>query len=202
MLRRALEWTLAFAIPIAMMLGLGADQIVHGVFGPRFDPAITAMRTLMPIFVAVYVAMLGATGMILLERSWTVTIVTLLSLVANATLNLIVVRPVWHALGEGGAGVGAATVSVATEAAVAITYIWFLRRDILDKRNVSSALKSLAACAVVVAFHVLTPSLHAWRLLFDAALYAALVVATRAVRVSELSELVRSIAERGRHANS
>ncbi len=203
LLRRSFEWTLALAIPIAMILGLGADVIVHGVFGAKFDPAIGAMRMLMPIFVVVYVAMLGATAMILLDRSWTVTIVTLLSLVANALLNLIVVRPAWHALGEGGAGVGAAAISVSTEAVVAVTYIWYLRREILDARNVTSALKSLAACAVVVAFHVLSPDLRAWRLPIDVVLYSALVVGTRAVRVSELVALVRTtLTRRGSHANS
>ncbi len=203
MLRRSLEWTLAIAIPIAMMLGLGADVIVHTVFGAKFDPAIGAMRTLMPIFVVVYVAMLGATSLILLDRSWTVTIVTILSLGANATLNLIFVRPAWHALGEGGAGIGAAAVSVTTEAVVALTYIWMLRRDILDARNVSSALKSLAACGVVVAFHLLDPRLGAWRLPIDAVLYTAIVLATRAVRISELVGLVRTtLSQRGSHANS
>ena len=139
MLRRSLEWTLAFAIPIAMMLGLGADVIVRTVFGPKFEPAVGAMRMLMPIFVVVYVAMLGATAMILLDRSWTVTMVTILSLVANAALNLLSCGRRWHALGEGGAGIGAAAVSVSTEAVVAITYVWLLRRDILDARNVLSA---------------------------------------------------------------
>jgi O-antigen/teichoic acid export membrane protein len=199
-LRRSLEWTLALAIPIAMMLGLGADVIVHGVFGARFEPAIAAMRTLMPIFVFVYVAILGATAMILLDRSWTVTLVTLASLFTNAALNAIMVRPVWRALGEGGAGIGAAAVSVSTEAVVAATYVWFLRREILDRRNVVSLLKSLAACGAVVAFHVTFSPLGALRLPIDAALYALVVVATRAVRVSELASAARSaLRQRGSH---
>jgi O-antigen/teichoic acid export membrane protein len=202
MLRRSLEWTLAFAIPIAMMLGLAAPVIVHTVFGAKFEPAIGAMRMLMPIFVVVYVAILGATAMILLDRSWTVTMVTILSLVANAALNLALVRPSWHALGEGGAGIGAAAVSVGTEAVVACTYVWFLRREILDVRNVLSAVKSLGACGVVIAFHLAFGRLGAWRLPLDAGLYVVLVIATRAVRVSELVGLVRSTLRRGSNANS
>jgi O-antigen/teichoic acid export membrane protein len=204
MLRRALEWTIAFAIPIAMMLGLGADVIIPDVFGARFVPAIAAMRVLMPIFVVVYVAMLGATALILLDRSWTVTLVTLSSLVANAALNAVIVRPAWHALGAGGAGVGAAAVSVTTEAIVAITYVWILRREILDARNVRAITKSLGACAVVVAFHVACAPLGVARLPLDATIYAVLVLATRAVRVRELVTLVRTIwtERRGSHASS
>ena len=74
---------------------------------------------LTPIFVVVYVAMLGATAMILLDRSWTVTWVTLASLAANAGLNLLFIRPAWRLWHDGGAGVGAAAVSVTTEALVA-----------------------------------------------------------------------------------
>ncbi len=203
MLRRAFEWTIAFAIPIAMMLGLGADVIVSEVFGARFLPAIAAMRVLMPIFVVVYVAMLGGTALILLDRSWTVTVVTLLSLVANAGLNVIVIRPAWHVFGEGGAGIGAAAVSVVTEAIVATTYVCFLRREILDRRNVKSTIKSLGACAVVIAFHVMAARLGAVRLPLDALLYVLIVIATRAVDARELVTLVRTtLQERTSHANS
>jgi O-antigen/teichoic acid export membrane protein len=203
MLRRALEWTLTLAIPIAMMLGLGADVIVHAVFGSAFAPSIVAMRTLMPIFVFVYVAMLGATALILRDRSWTVTTVTLVSLAVNAGLNVLVVRAAWHAFGTGGAGIGAAWVSVATEAAVGATYVFMLRRDMLDARNVKAALKSFGACGAVVAFHFMCPNWGPIRLALDAALYATLVVSLRAVRVSELVMLVRSVSnQRGSHANS
>jgi O-antigen/teichoic acid export membrane protein len=186
-----------------MMLGLGADVIVPEVFGLQFEPAVTAMRVLMPIFVLVYVAMLGATGMILLDRSWTVSVVTVLSLLANAGLNVIVIRPAWRWFGAGGAGIGAAAVSVTTEAIVAAAYVWFLRREILDARNVASMLKSLAACAFVVAFHLFSAGLGKLRLPLDLAIYVVLVVLSRAVRVSELVDLVRStLRERGSHANS
>jgi O-antigen/teichoic acid export membrane protein len=201
MLRRSLEWTLVLAIPIAMMLGLGADVIVYTVFGASFAPAVAAMRTLVPIFVVVYVAILGATGMILLDRSWTVTIVTLLSLVANAGLNLLVIKPAWHLWGDGGAGVGAAAVSVTTEALVAATYLWFLRREILDARNVSATVKSLVACGLVTTAHFFLSGLGAARLLVDFALYVAAIAAMRVIRASDLALLVRSIRLETDHAN-
>ena len=204
MLRRSLEWTLALAIPTAMLLGLGASEIVRVVFGARFLPAVDAMRALMPIFVFAYVAILGATALILEERSWTVTAVTVASFVVNAALNVAVVRPSWRWLGEGGAGVGAATVSVATEAAVAATYVWLLRREMLDTRNVQAALKSFGACAVTIVFHLACPDLGPLRLALDALLYGALVIGSRALRVRELVALVRSIRKqpRGNHEHS
>src|SRR4029079_10979118 len=98
---------------------------------------------------------------------------------------------------EGRAGVRSSAGSGRREAIVAFTYVWFLRKDILDARNVSSALKARAACAAVIAFHLVFRRLGAWRLPLDAGLYAVLVVATRAVRVSELVGLVRSTLRRG-----
>jgi O-antigen/teichoic acid export membrane protein len=202
MLRRSLEWTVVLAIPVALMLALGADVIVYTVFGARFAPAIAAMRALMPIFVFVYVAILGATALILVDRSWTVTTVTLLSLGANAGLNFVVVRPVWHLLGDGGAGVGSAVVSVFTEAVVAGAYLWMLRREMLDARNIAAMSKSLGTCALVVVCHVLMAPLGPMRLVLDVLLYVLVSMAIHTVRSSEVAALVRSIRLERSHANN
>jgi O-antigen/teichoic acid export membrane protein len=203
MMRRTLEWTVVFAFPISVVLALGAELIVHTVFGVRFEPAIGALRALAPVFIVIYVAMLGATCLILLERSWTVTIVTIVSLVANASLNLLLLRPALHWLGEGGAGIGASFVTVSVESVVAVTYLVILGRDVLDGRNVSTFIKSVLITASVV---VLDLALRrrlgdAARVGIDAASFAVLSVVTRTARVGELVSVVRSaLRNRGSYA--
>jgi O-antigen/teichoic acid export membrane protein len=203
MMRRALEWTLVFAFPICVVLGLGAELVVHTVFGARFEPSIGALRALSPVFVVIYVAMLGATCMILLERSWTVTLVTVASLVVNATLNVLLLRPALALLGEGGAGIGASLITVSVEAVVAITYVALLGRDVLDRRNVSALLKSVVITAAVVALD-LALRRHLGDLLrvsVAAAAFGALSVATRTARLGELASVLRS-ALRNRGSNA
>ncbi|HEY1958242.1 MAG TPA: oligosaccharide flippase family protein [Polyangiaceae bacterium] len=203
MMRRALEWTLVIAIPVALMLGLGADFVIRTVFGLRFAPAVGAMRVLAPLFVVVYVAMLGSTAMIMLERAWTVTIVTLVSFVVNGLLNFALVRVSLAALGEGGGGIGAAAISVGTEAIVAATYVALLGRGVFDRKNVGSVLKSLGVCAAVIALHLSTRRIGPARLVLDMLVYAALAIVTGAIRVRELyAVVVSALRGRKKHAIS
>jgi O-antigen/teichoic acid export membrane protein len=191
MMRRSVEWTVTLVFPLALAMGLGADTIIHTVFGSRFEASIPAMRTLAPMYALVYLAMLGATCLILLERSWTTTLVTLASFVANALLNVFVIPVALRRFGEGGAGIGAAAVWVSTEAGVVVTHMILLRRVMFDRRNVTVMLKSLFACALVVGIHFWAVGLGELRLLLDGTVYMVVVLATRAVRLGELRELAR-----------
>jgi len=186
LMTRSLEWTLAVAIPLGLALGLGADVIMHAVYGSRFDPAVGAMRALSPMFAAVYVSMLCALGLSMSNRAWTVTKVTLLSFVVNGTLNFFLLRPSLRLLGEGGAGICASTVWVGTELLVAGTYIWILGSEVVDRRNVRAFVKSIVASAIVVAMHLATSRLGVLRLPLDLAVYLALVLGSGAVPFSEL----------------
>ena len=203
MMRRALEWTLVLAMPVSLMLGLGADFVIGTVFGAKFAPAVGAMRTLAPLFVAVYVAMLGATAMIMLERAWTVTIITLLSFVVNGLMNFALVRPALARLGEGGGGIGAAAISVFTEVCVACLYVGLLGRRVFDRASVGSILKSLGVCAAVGAIHVALRSLGPARLAVDVAAYLVLALVTGAIRARELyALLVSAWRQKRNHATS
>jgi O-antigen/teichoic acid export membrane protein len=201
MLRRSIEWTLVVAVPVSMMLALGADQIVLRIFGAKFLPAIGSLRALAPIFVAIYLAMLGSTYLNLTNRSWRVTLITVASLALNAVLNLVFVRAAYQWLGEGGAGVGAAIISVTSELIVAVGLLSVIGRAAWDRRNLVCFVKSLAACGVVFVAHPLLSSLGPARLVVDLLLYAAIVLATGAVHVRELYAVVRSAAG-GSHASA
>ena len=199
MFRRSIEWVLAVAVPISMMLALGADVIVLRLFGPKFLPAVGSLRALAPIFVAVYLAMLASTYLNLIDKSWRVTILTVASLALNAVLNLIFIRPSYRAFGEGGAGLGAAIISVASEMLVAAALLAMIGRHAWDRRSVVCCVKSVAACVVVCAAHVAMRGIGPARLVVDLALYLVLIVATGAVHVRELYTVLRS-ASRGSHA--
>ena len=136
MFRRAIEGVLALAVPVSLMLALGADLIVTRLFGEKFLPAIGSLRVLSPMFVAVYLAMLAATHLNLTNRSWRVTSVTVGSLALNALLNLFLIHPAYRLLGEGGAGVVAAAISVACEVLVAAALLAMIGRTAWDRRSI------------------------------------------------------------------
>ncbi len=190
LMRRSLEWTLAVAVPLGLALGLGADVIMHVVYGPRFDPAINAMRALAPMFVAVYVSMLCSLGLMMTGRAWTVTKITVLSFLVNGTMNALLLRPALRAFGEGGAGIAAASIWVGTELMVALIYVGLLGRDVLDRRNVVAFAKSLVTSVCVVTVHIAAARLGNLRLALDLVVYLALILGSGAVRIKDLSGLV------------
>jgi len=204
MVRRTFDLTLIFGAGIATVLGACADVVVHVVFGSRFEPSIGALRALSPLFLFVYLAMLGATCLILLERSWTATLVMVASFVVNASANLLVLRFALARLGDGGAGIGAAAVSASTEGIVAFTMFWFVGKEAFDRRNASTAIRVVACAALTVAVDRLAAPIGSPRIFVDALAYVVLIVATRALDVREAARVLSDALKRrrGEHAGS
>lgn len=194
-MRRSLEVLLMLAIPASLLLGLGADVWVLLAGGPGYAPAALALRILSPVFVVTYVAMLCADTLYLLGRSWKVTCICLGGLVINGGLNALLIRPTWTWLGPGGAGVGAALATIATETFTCALFVAAIGRRLLDARLVSTVVRLLGACAATVALdRVLTP-LGPPRLLFDAAAYGALAVMSGGVRLDEIRSFAAAALE-------
>jgi O-antigen/teichoic acid export membrane protein len=200
--RRTLEAVLSAAVPVSLLLGLGADVLIPTVFGQAFAPAVGSLRILAPMFILTYAAMVASTALIRLERGWAVTAISLTGLGANALLNWFLIPACWDAFGRGGAGIGAASVLVATEAAVTALMLVLLGPRVFDRRSVTSLAKTAVACAVVLAAHRLMAPLGAIRLAADGLLYVGLVVAARAVRIAEVVDVVRlAIRHKGSYAD-
>jgi len=189
--RRTLEAVLSAAVPVTLLLGLGADVIIPTVFGPAFAPAVGSLRILAPIFILTYVAMVAATVLIRLERGWAVTAISLSGLVVNALLNWLLIPAAWHALGRGGAGVGAAGALVVTETFVTALMLMLLGRRAFDRRSATTLAKTALACLVVAAADHFMAGLGLARVAADALLYAGLVLALKAVRIGEVVDVIR-----------
>jgi len=188
---RTLEAVLSAAVPVTLILGLGADVIIPAVFGSAFAPAVASLRILAPIFILTYVAMVAATVLIRLERGWAVTAISLCGLAVNAALNWLLIPAAWSALGRGGAGVGAASALVVTETFVTTVMLVLLGRRAFDRRSVMTLAKTALACVVVFAADRLGAGLGLARVAVDALLYVGLVLALRAVRVGEVVDVIR-----------
>ena len=185
-MRRSLEIILLFAASISVAIGLGADVWISILGGEAYAPAVPSLRLLAPVFVLTYVGMVCADYLYLLGRSWTVTAICLGGLAVNALLNASLIRPMLTALGPGGAGVGSALATCATEAFTCGMFVFAIGRKLLDARLVSAlgklALASLAAFALDRVFVHLGPA----RLLLDALAYCAVVAVSGAIRIDEI----------------
>jgi hypothetical protein len=139
-----------------------------------------------------------ALTLIMLERAWTLTLISVASLFVSVLLNALLIRRSIVFFGDGGGGVGCAIAALGTHVFSAGAMIAVVGRDAFDRRSLRMVAKSLAACALMVLADRLTASIGWARLAVDAAVYLTVVVATGALRAGETWRLMTS-ALRGRN---
>lgn len=197
-LRRSLELILAVAIPTTLAMGLGAVLWIELIFGSAFVPAALALRILAPQFLLTYVAMVCATRLVIDDRAWTVTVISLAGLVLNPLLNWLLIRPAMGFFAVAGGGAGCAVAQVLTELAVTGALLWVVGREAFDRRSLLMVAKALGACAAVVAFDWLLAPLGPARIVLDGLAYGALFVLLRAMPLRETLDFVRAALRRSR----
>jgi O-antigen/teichoic acid export membrane protein len=201
MLRRAIEALLLLAIPVTLLIGLGADFWVRIAFGRSFGPAALSLRCLAPLFVATYLAIMLGLSLIVLERSWRLTIVSLIGL-GMLPLLILVLVPLAKPFGPGAAGAGAAVAVTSMELITASMFLHTVGRRALDRRNVLAVIKSIGVALVVIALHQTMAFMGPLRLLVDMLTYAVLVLAVKAVRLGEVIMVINTVRSERRAAKS
>jgi O-antigen/teichoic acid export membrane protein len=198
-LRRAVEGILLVAIPATMMISLGAETWMRAASGSKYLPGAASLAQLAPSFVFTYIAMLLATALIIQNRSWTVTLISLSRLILQPVLMFLVVPYARDHFGRGGAGVGDAIVFTVLEAYVAIAFFTALGRRAFDLRSVLALVKSLAAFGVTAAVHRLAAPLGQPRLILDGVVYLVIVFGTKAIATDDIKWVIGMV--RNRKAN-
>jgi O-antigen/teichoic acid export membrane protein len=201
-LRRAIEAVLVGAIPVTMMLSVGADVWIHLLYRHNYDPAIVSLRVLAPSFVLTYMNVLLATALILFDRAWPVTLVSLGSLFIQPFLIWFMVPFGAHHFGVGGAGLGNAIVFSFLELFSMVGFCLYLGWRAVDARCLYAIFGSIAAFAVVAVLDRQILPLGPLRLVVDAVVYTVLVIATRTVRLSDVRSVVGLAMERRRARNA
>lgn len=194
-LRRCLEGVTVVSIPLTLMLALGAELVIGVALKDKFLPAAASLQWLAPTFVLAYANVLLWIALMILDRSWTITVVSFAGLALLPAFILLIV-PATTALGPGGAGMGVAMALSARELVIVVVFFAFLGKHAIDRRSVLSATKSLGICCAVVAAHVSLPSLGDARLLLDMALYAALALGAGVVRPRDIKDVLYLIKDR------
>ena len=164
---------------------------------------LAEQRRFNPAFELGYVSIVSCTALIPLGRGWTVTAVSVSSLVISVTLNWFLI-PAGHALfGAGGAGIGAGVALTLNEVFSAGALTLALGGRAFDRSGLAMLAKMLVVCAVVVALDrlVLLPYGLA-RLPVDAAVYGALALLWRAGDYDVLANVASRILSRRRSSHA
>jgi len=189
-IRRASEPILAVAIPAALFVSVGADVWLRLLFGHAFAAATLSLRILAASSVVIYIAIVYAMTLVMLERAWTLTLISICALLVNVALNCLFIRSAMALLGEGGGGVGCALAALGTHAFAVGAMVAFVGREAFDRRTVLMVTKSLVACALVIVADRAAVPLGSARIVVDLLVYLTVVVATGALRTGEMWRLV------------
>jgi O-antigen/teichoic acid export membrane protein len=188
---RTMELVLTIAIPASMLINLGADVWIRVVFGAPFTHAALALRVMSSLFVLTYMAIIYSGTLVVIERAWAITWISVAGVVVNATLNLVFVHYSASLLGEGGGGAGCAAAMLGTEIFVTAYMAVVAGREAFDRRCARTVGRGLLVYLVVAGVHVLLARLGPARLAVDGILYVALAMAVGALRPKEMLSTVR-----------
>jgi O-antigen/teichoic acid export membrane protein len=198
-LRRGLEGVNVVSIPLTLMLALGADFWIHIALRDKFLPAAPSLEWLAPTFVLAYCNVLLWLALMILDRSWTITIVSLAGM-ALLPIFILIAVPITQSHGDGSAGMGVAMALSARELVIFFVFLFFLGKRALDQGNVSATLKSLAICVVVGFLHRFLAPWGPIRLVADAAAYGVLALVLGVVRPSDIRAVLKLIKDRKKAA--
>jgi O-antigen/teichoic acid export membrane protein len=198
MVRRSLELVLVLAIPVGLLMALGAPLWIRVVFGPAFAPAVLALQVLSGVFIFMYLSIIFWCALTMLNRAWGLTAIFVGGLIVNPTLNLLLISPGLARYGNGGGGAACALATLGTEIAVVGPMFFMLGRRAVDRRLI----RVTATCLAVAALIIIVDRMVAFRLgnariVLDGAIYVVAVFAARAVTVSDLMGWVRMAKDRG-----
>lgn len=194
-LRISIRAVLVLAIPGSLLIALGADFWVLLAFGESFVPSGDAVRVLAPMFIATYLAILLSVALVILQRSWTLTLVSIASLVCEVAM----IPPAVHLLrdsGEGGAATGVAIGLLGAETLTAVMLLRAVGKSALDRQMVGSLAKCALLAVAVWLLDLTLRQLGPARLVIDMVAYAVGAIAIRAVTVGEIRELIALVRHR------
>lgn len=202
-LRRAILTIVPIVMPISLLMDANADLWVPDLFGSSYEPATLSLRLLAPVFIVTYLAMMTATCLLLVDRAWTVTFVSIAGLIVNPVLVLAFVPRAIASFGDGGAGAGAAAALLLTELLVTAALMTSLGKVVFDRPTLSSLGKAaLGYVAMIALDRALTP-LGPVRLLFVTLTYVAFLLAVGSVKVAEIRTMARFVMlQRQAHAHT
>lgn len=194
-LRRGLEGVIVIAMPLTLMLALGADFIVVLPLKAAFLPAARSLAWLAPTFVLAYANVLLWVALMILDRSWTITIISFIGL-ALLPAFILGIHPFVTDLGPGAVGMGVAMALSARELVIAVIFFACIGKRAIDTRSMTNITKSLGICCATIAVHVVLARFGPIRLLADMATYGILVLALGVVKPSDAKDLLKMIKNR------
>jgi O-antigen/teichoic acid export membrane protein len=207
--RRATEGVLVCIVPVTLVISLGSQLWMRASVGRNFIDGSRALEQLAPSFVFTYLAVLFATALIILKRSWAVTAISLSRLALQPVMMWLVIPWAQRNLpGDGAAGLGDAFVFSFLEFYVACAFCLTLGKRAFDKRLAWTGIKALLSFVVAALVHRTLMKaqvrpiseafefVHIYALLAAAIVYAIVFLALRGVQIADIRWVIQLVRNR------
>jgi O-antigen/teichoic acid export membrane protein len=195
LVRRGMEGVSVVSIPLTLLLALSAELVIRLILKDKFLPAALSLVWLAPTFVLAYANALLWLALMIMKRSWTIVIISLIGM-ALLPLFILGIVPLTRSLGPGSAAMGVAIALSARELVNVLIFLAVIGKRTLDRRAVSAIARSLAICGVVLVLHRTLAGLGPARLVADGLVYAVLALATGVIRIRDIKNVLRMIRDR------
>jgi O-antigen/teichoic acid export membrane protein len=162
-MRSAIRLVLMLIIPLAFFVSLNAEDIVFWLFKAEYGPTVTSLRILAPVVPLTFLCVLLATQLINLNKKWQVAYIALVGLMLNPVLNYLIIIPVYKYVGNGGAGIAAASTTLFTEITVAVLLFISAGEAAFDKKLVFLLLRFILIGGLLAIIHYYLKVLGGWR---------------------------------------
>jgi O-antigen/teichoic acid export membrane protein len=195
---QAIRLVMLAAVPCSLGLAMVADDLVHLIYNPDFYAAIPLIRILAFHIPLVAMDTLIATALIAANMHRRYMYVALSAAILNPIACVFAIQ--WSATHFGNGAIGAAIVTLATEAYILFGAARLRARGVLDRGSCSNLLRITAAGAVMMAFlFVVDTSPLLVQVISGAAIYGASLVVLRAVTIDEVRGLAARMPLGRRH---
>jgi hypothetical protein len=134
-------------------------------------------------------------ALMILDRSWTITVISFVGLALLPAL-ILGIHPLVKDMGPGAVGMGVAMALSTRELIVAVVFALFIGKRAMDQRSLLSVTKSLGICCATIAVHTSLASLGNLRLLVDLLVYPVLMVVTGVLRPRDVKDILTMIKNR------
>lgn len=191
MLSQSIEVVFMIALPIGLVMGLGADLWAPKIFGASFAPSALSIRSMAALFILTYISMLFATGLYEYGRTWWIAGATLIGITANPLLGYLLLPPFARHFGPGGAAFGIGISVVLTELIIIAFYAVRFPKFPVNRASALRMLKALLAALLIILLHTQIAFLGIAAMGVELALYCALAVLSGAVVPREMLSLAK-----------
>jgi O-antigen/teichoic acid export membrane protein len=197
--RRGIEALIVVIAPLTIMVSAGSDVLVALAFGPKFAPAALGLSILSLVFVLTYLDSMLGMALTILNRGWSVTIISVASVFVTGAAMFVFVPLARRTFGTGGECAGAAVSMIISEVVVAASMISRFEQSPLDARTLRTVAKSAVIGLVVILInrrlHDLVPGRT--RLAIDALVYLVGALVLQVVRIGDLRRVYQAMRSRG-----